>query len=335
MDLFLPQVKPSKQHFMFKMMLEERFAPERQVLNAWAEGFLDRDGKFVREFQTTFESGLWELYLNAVLNKCWGLNPDMSVPTPDFVIKNPSPLCIEATIAMPPNGKRGPIGWKIHDIPEDFNKFNSDASIRICNSFSYKVRRYRENYSKLSYVKGRPYVIAIAAFDCPLSHFAAERPLFSAIYGLYYDESRTPIGSKKVTSYNVFSAKKSEKIEVPLGLFCDRSYSDVSAVIYSSLVTWGKVRALAVNPSEKTIYTTYHPNKYSIQEKVFHTLKYDYSEHLLDGTFICHNPFANYPIKKGILSHPRVAEVRVAPDGELLIEAPDDFLLIITLLSFR
>ena len=196
---------------------------------------------------------------------------------------------------MPPNGKRGPIGWKIHDIPEDFNKFNSDASIRICNSFSYKVRRYRENYSKLSYVKGRPYVIAIAAFDCPLSHFAAERPLFSAIYGLYYDESRTPIGSKKVTSYNVFSAKK----------------------------------------SEKTIYTTYHPNKYSIQEKVFHTLKYDYSEHLLDGTFICHNPFANYPIKKGILSHPRVAEVRVAPDGELLIEAPDDFLLIRTLLSFR
>ena len=44
-----------------------------------------------------------------------------------------------------------------------------------------------------------------------------------------------------------------------MGLFCTPEYSDVSAVIYSSLATWGKVRALADNPSALTIYTSFTP----------------------------------------------------------------------------
>lgn len=39
--------------------------PEREVLSGWASGFRDRDGKFVKEFQTTYNSSFWELYLFA------------------------------------------------------------------------------------------------------------------------------------------------------------------------------------------------------------------------------------------------------------------------------
>lgn len=58
-DLFTPQVNSDAQHTIFKMMSEEPYGPERAVLAQWANGFEDRDGKFVRELQTTFESSFW------------------------------------------------------------------------------------------------------------------------------------------------------------------------------------------------------------------------------------------------------------------------------------
>lgn len=178
-----------------------------------------------------------------------------------------------------------------------------------------------------------PYVIAIAAFDRPLAHFAASRPILAALYGLYHDENATPRDATKVTSYSVFAAAKSEKVDNPVGLFCDDSYPEVSAVIYSSLVTWGKVRALADNPQAHTIYRTFHPREGGLIPEIKTTPKSEYREHLLDGIWVLHNPFATHPIPEGVLSHPRLAEIRVAQDGELLVQAPDDFLLVRTLFS--
>jgi hypothetical protein len=333
-DLFTPQVETARQHQVFRMLLDEQYAPERAVLNAWARGFEDRDGKFVQEFQMTFESGLWELYLNAAL-RGWGLSPDMSFASPDFVVGEPMPLCVEAAIAAPAKGGKAPIGYSIADIPDDFTEFNREVALRICNSFNAKVRRYRNYYSTLPHVADKPFVIGIGAFDRPLAHFAASRPIFAALYGLYHDESATPRGARRVVSYNVSSAAKSETVDIPLGLFCDDQYAEVSAVVYSSLATWGKVRALADNPLAKTVYTTYHPNGDDIKPRIKATLKAAYEEHLLDGAYVLHNPFARRPIAKGMLSHARVAEVHVATDGELLIDAPEDFLLVRTLMSVR
>lgn len=75
-DLFSPQVAVSAQHPIFHMMKGDRFGPERAVLSQWAEGFEDRDGKFVRELQTTFESSMWELYLFAAMRE-WGLQSNL------------------------------------------------------------------------------------------------------------------------------------------------------------------------------------------------------------------------------------------------------------------
>ena len=250
MDLFTPILPSLKQHPIFQMLLHDRYAPERQVLSAWAEGLRDRDGKFVEEFQSTFESGLWELYLHAA-TKIWGFQLDQAPPSPDFVVNAPFPLCIEAAIAAPAMGGKPNFGYDLSDIPADFGQFNSEAAIRICNSFTSKVKRYREYYSKLPHVANRPFVVAIAAFDRPLAHFSAGRSVVAAMYGLYHDEAATSPDADKVVSYNVTSAAKSETVEVPMGMFCEPAYPEVSAVIYSSLATWGKIRALADNPPQK------------------------------------------------------------------------------------
>lgn len=317
---------------IFRRLMEDEYAPERAVLENWAKGFEDRDGKFVQELQLTFESSFWELYLNAAL-RTWGLVPDMAFTSPDFVIPQPTWLTMEATIAAPPKGGAPAFGYDVRDIPGDFSKFNADAAVRICNSFDAKARRYRNYYSALPHVSGAPFVIAIAAFDRPLAHFAASRPVIAAIYGLYHDEAATLRDAERVASYNVATAAKSETVDIPVGLFCDDSYSEVSAVIYSSLATWGKMRALADNPTALTIYRSFHPKEGSLFPEVRTAQKCDYQENLMDGLWVLHNPFAKHPIADGVLSHPRVAEVRVAQDGELQITAPDDFLLLRMLMS--
>jgi len=245
-------------------------------------------------------------------------------------------LCIEATISAPPMGGQPAHGYSMDTLPNDFNRFNQDATIRLCNSFTSKVRKLRERYSKLPQCKNKPFVLAIASFDRPFSHMSAFRPVISALYGLYHDEEQTiASGSNEMVSYNVSGVVKNENATIDLGYFCSPEYSDVSAVIFSSLVTWGKVRAVADNPSAKTVYTTYHPNPGSLHPTIKHTPKSEYLEHLLDGLCVLHNPFAKYPLKTTTLSHERLAQGFVKADGELDFAAPDDFLLMRSLMSIK
>lgn len=325
-DLFSSQVAIAAQHPIFRMITEEIYGPERAELSQWAEGFEDRDGKFVKEFQTTFESSFWELYLFAALKEL-GLPTDPRHHAPDFVVEGKAPFCLEATIAKPPAGGQPAYGFSMEDLPQDFTDFNIQSTLRICNSFDAKVSKYRSSYSKLRHVQDKAFVIGIASFDRPLAHFAAGRPILAALYGLYHDEAATRPGDTKVASYNVTAAPKSARTNIEVGLFCDDTYADVSAVVYSSLATWGKLRALADNPDALSAYCTLHPNPGNLLPIVRFAIKRNYSEHLMDGLYVLHNPFARHPLPSGLLSHPRLCEVNVAPDGELIMTAPDDFLL--------
>lgn len=332
-DLFHPLTPADKQHRIFENLLQDGYGPERDVLRQWADGFEDRDGKFVKEFQKTFESAFWELYLFAALKE-WGLPIDLRHHAPDFLVGGAVPFCLEATIANPPAGGQLAQGFMQGPPPADFTAFNIESTLRICNSFDTKVKKYRSSYSKLAHVQGKPFVIGIASFDGPYAHFAAGRPILAALYGLYHDESAIHPGDTRVPSFNVSAAPKSENTNIEVGLFCDGSYPEVAAVVYSSMATWGKVRALADNPEAMTAYTTLHPNPGSLLPVVRCVMKQDYSEHLMDGLFVLHNPFAENPIPLGSLSHPRLCEITVAADGELVMDAPEDFLLMRMLNSF-
>lgn len=327
LDLFTDLVPEERQHPIYKMLKKDEYLPERRVINEWAQDFVDRDNKFTKEFQTSFEPCLWELYLHIYLKKI-GLTSDFSYDAPDFVVRE-TEFCIEATVALPPNGAVGTRDFSLADLPTEFNKFNSESSIRISNSFVSKVRKLRERYSELPQCIDKPFVIAIASFDRPFAHFAASRPILATLYGLYYDEDNIiASNSDSVISYRVNSAIKNENVEINMGLFCSPEFADVSAVIYSSLVTWGKIRALADNPLAPTVYTTFTPRSDSLFPEVKTTLKCDYREDLLDGLYVLHNPFANHKLPLETLRHPRIAQGFIQPNGTLDFEVPEDFLLL-------
>jgi len=131
-------------------------------------GFKDRDGKFVKEFQTTFDSSFWELYLFAVM-KHFHLDVDFSFNAPDFVIANRGGMSVEATVTSHAQGSTPESVKPGAPIPDDLNEFNRQTIIRISNSLAAKRRKYIESYAGLAHVQNRPFVLAVSAFDRPFA----------------------------------------------------------------------------------------------------------------------------------------------------------------------
>src|SRR4051812_6799187 len=84
-DLFAPLLQRADFHPYFARVLDHGSPAEKAVVRSWAEGFADRDGKFVKEFQGSFNSSFWELYLYASL-KMLGFDVDCTHDCPDFLI---------------------------------------------------------------------------------------------------------------------------------------------------------------------------------------------------------------------------------------------------------
>jgi hypothetical protein len=327
MDLFKLLVPEEKLHSAFKQLLDCDNEEERSLLQAWAEGMPDRDGKFVQEFQTTFESSLWELYIHAVLKEL-KYQMEFSHSSPDFSIVAPHKFALEATVTRPEVDGKPPVGWSIHDIPTDFTAFNNDATLRLCSSLKQKLEKYRSSYSNLPHARDLPFVLAIGAYDRPGSHLAASRPIIAALYGVYHDEQAAiEQGLDSVPAYEVVDATKKNGASVPLGLFNGPECSEISAVVYSCLATWGKIRALAKNPRYDLHFTSFHPNAESIKPNVFETPGATYPEQLCDGLYIFTNPYAKVPLPAGAFDHPRIAKSIALPDNDFDFDCPEDFLL--------
>src|SRR5437879_5421204 len=142
MDLFTPIVPAEKLHPNFANVIKMENQHNLAVLQRWAEGFVDRDGKFVREFQTTFNSSFWELYLFALLKEI-NCAVDFTFNAPDFVVTNPTPFILEATIASNADGSTAEHeSFFRSELPSDLNEFNYAAILRLANSISAKSKKY-------------------------------------------------------------------------------------------------------------------------------------------------------------------------------------------------
>jgi len=328
--LFKIIIPEDRVNHIFRKLLAPESQPERAVLQNWADGFVDRDNKFIQEFQTTFESSMWELYLNAVLRKI-GASIDFTSSSPDFICtKDKMDFCIEATIAAPPKGGKPPFGSGAPVImPKGLEKFNVESTLRICNAFTSKHSKYKNSYSKLPHVKHKPFIIALAPFDRPGSHFSANVPIMTALYGIYHDEQKTiDTGTKQVICTPVTSVIKNGDAKVTVSYFTSEQYSDISAVIYNPLATWGKIRALARNTDLLLKFITTHPSKDgSLNPETRIASNSTYNEHILDGIYVFHNPFAKYPLSIDIFKHSKVAQYYLDANNRLTINMSEDFLI--------
>jgi len=301
MDLFTPVVDVSKFHPTFANVLQTDNLANKLVIQEWADGFIDRDNKFVREFQTTFDSSFWELYKQAVLKQI-DCKIDFQHSSPDFVLTS-SPICIEATIASNAKGSPSSSCSKIENMPNDLNELNRQAIIRLANAFSSKHIKYLKTYRNLQHVKEKPFVLAIAPFDRPNFNLQVQRAIEALLFDYYVDEEaylKKGNIEKSLKGYAINKVIKDSGSPISMGVFNVDSYSEISAIIFSTVGTWGKVRAIASDTNSHTYFDIVHYNPDFVIPINRRTSKSNYKESILDGLRVYHNPFAKYPLDRSL-----------------------------------
>jgi hypothetical protein len=315
-DLFTPIVTEAEQHPNYRRVIEHAMAAERAQLAKWVEGFPDRDNKFVKEFQTTFNSSFWEVYLHALFKR-YGFACNWSSPSPDFHLVTPyGELIVEATTANAADGKtpewqkETPISQRVQQL--DFAELNREAIVRLSNAIIGKVRAYEKKYSKLDHVKRKPFVIAVAPFEQPDFQYQYDRPIRALLYDYYVDEATYlknpdlyPDGPPGI---NLGFVKKDNGSDVPLGIFLDDQYREVSAIIFSCTATWGKVDAMAKDSPDFCVIHSTWGGKPNGKPYVTAKKRVDHVETIEDGLQVFHNPSAMYPLDPRVFRKPGVVQ---------------------------
>lgn len=327
MDLFTPQVEELKLHPNFKsvtknyipsgyMSIGMNLEKERNTLQSWCEGLPDRDNKFVKEFQTTFNSSFWEIYLYKLFTE-YNFKFNWEHASPDFFLNsNGIDFIVEATTANKANDEK-PNEWDkeqpLANIlnPEacthyqnNMNEANRYSMIRLSNGIFSKYKKYKDNYSKLPHVKNKPFVIALAPFEQPFFYFQYSRPIMALLYDIYVDEEihhKNPKDYPYPPTVYLNSIEKDNCAEIPLGFFNNDSMQEISAIIFNPNATWSKLQ----NKNRHLNFLT----KQGIIMEITQEL-------IEDGLFIFHNPYAKYPLDKSIFKKDRVCQVYIKDELE-------------------
>jgi hypothetical protein len=146
---------------------------------------------------------------------------------------------------------------------------------------------------------GLPYVIAVANFGTPDSFQLGDVAMQRLIYDVWEEERFL----------------KGGKVSLPTGLFRNEALADVSAVMYSSVATFGKARALSKSKGQFLFQAIRIRN--NIEPIVIGASKEDYKESLCDGLRIFHNPFATRPLKPELFAIPDIRQFMIGADGEV------------------
>ncbi|OXM83683.1 hypothetical protein [Paenibacillus rigui] len=304
LNLFKIQIPEHKLHPNFKNVLND---PDLvKVLEKWSKGFVDRDNKIAKQFQETFNSTFWEIYLYACLDKL-NFRFDFEHHAPDFCIsKNGHEYVVEAVSTSNPKNFT-PEHEKLKYLEKQNRKyfFQSDqeemheevlslATERISNSLRSKYSYYLENYQHLSHVKNKPFVLAIGAFEQPLFYTQKSGAISRVLYGL--KSAKYGVNDQPELNYGDTTLKHNGA-EIDIGLFNDDRYEYLSAVIFNPIATIGKVRAFQTKKLKYLTYDTVRYNDFGPETiKEYGIPHRKYHESLLDGMYVLINPFAKYPI---------------------------------------
>ena len=315
MDIFseIKGLDVSKQHTKFKLLNNCQMLHEKRILESWTRGMVDKDCKMVREFQETFHSSFWEFFLFKLFQDA-GFILDQSYQMPDFIIKSPSDMYVEAVVSNIKDGGRSESKRTLEDQltmlrpPYMYDKFYEelDESIaRDSNAIHSKIKKYHESYLKRAWVREDvPFVIAISSYDQVNYGREYIYSMLALLYGLYFDANSEQYYHKD----SIIKPGTKESL-IQIGLFNNLDYSDISAVIYSCTVTLGKLTSLSISNNMPSMNTVYIIRRNNIEKNYqLQIVSGDCPEYLEDGVFVFHNPNAKHKLSEELFSNLHVTQ---------------------------
>lgn len=193
------------------------------------------DPNFVSDFQTrNFSSRLFELYLLACFRE-QGLIVQQQHVSPDFWVERNGASCwVEAVTANPETPRPDGIGPRVFAPQDRIERLTGGPAERFAKTLRSKLQR---NYQGMSHVKGQPLALAIADFHAPGSMVWSREALPSYLYGLRADIVQDDAGRRAVGTP---IANLTGKHGIPAGLFRDRAFADLSAILFTNAATLEK-----------------------------------------------------------------------------------------------
>ncbi|EOZ8450913.1 hypothetical protein ACQXSR_005753 [Escherichia coli] len=140
--------------------------------------------------------------------------------------------------------------------------------------------------------------------------------MLALLYGQYYRPSEKNFSEERFI-YRPEDNNIDEKEKIPLGIFSLKEYADVSAIVFSSTVSLGKLSALCSSSDNKIIHVWYdgdlrEPFKITIDKK----------EKLTDGLFVFHNPLAKKPLPISVFECENICQFYSDKDGIITSKSP-------------
>ena len=249
-------------HNKFIDLNNSEFPGHKVILREWFEGFKDRDNDIVYKLQKTFHGAFWEIYLFSFLKGNKFIVDFDKNSSPDFIINSPVEMCIEACVSNVQEINNKPVVtdsdrqlkrdnfslkkplWKEEQFK--VNEILNEAIIRYCNAISKKHKLYENNYSKKDFVINRPYLLALTSYSQlnygRENHYAA----LATFYGKYLNST---VSDCRYTDKEEVIKENGAKLDINLFNFKysngEYKYKYISAVVFSSKITLGKVSSLA------------------------------------------------------------------------------------------
>ncbi|WP_244151698.1 hypothetical protein [Pseudoalteromonas agarivorans] len=312
------------------------------MINSWSTGMLGRkkeSKKFIQEFQLSFNSSLWEIYLNKAFTD-FGFSIDYSKESPDFNLHHSSGRVVNVEAVTSNNKDNLKPEYYLNEsfssaATQSNDGFLDESTIKLAGKLKDKrdlftgINNKKHPYHTLDHVKGNPFVIAVAPFDNHLSYSQNNMAINRVLYGI---NPPAPMGNGQKISHIL--NRNGQRVE--LGIFTNPNYKEVSAVIFSTTGMFGKavVQAGLNNLVRATRYRQIEVDEFMEKEgrgmlgtthkkikpghDVFSirflsgnfvcgsdTYLYPSSEHKeshLDGLHIYYNPYASIPLDKDLFS---------------------------------
>lgn len=336
MDLFKLLVNEDRLHHRFNEFLSPNFIKERELLQEWWLDFLVKDGKkkTVKEFQTTFYSVFWEIYLDKVFKEI-GYEIDENYSSPDFVLSRDSKnICVEAVVAnLTVNGRGEDERTLSESLGEnDIFHIMNESIIRLFNAICNKNETYDKTYKNLEVVKENKFVIALADYSQANYDQTYIYSMMALLYSAYYDpgekEDLLIHCSDSIGREYKFKDKVYKDNGAPLniGLFQNDKNDHISAIIYTCTLSLDKLTSLTINHPEKKFIMLDRdmPRFDSLEDSTFSIHRKSGAmpdELLADGIFVFHNPYAKKPLDEEDFQWKGVTHVRFDEDEyELIID---------------
>lgn len=329
LDLFTPIVSIAKQHpFFTKLSQEESFIPAKTVINELMPHFVDIDGNFVEQFQSSgFDARLWELYLNTYLNE-EQLFFNREYNAPDFIVeKYGKQVAIEAVIVGRRNDNSASLFQGEPKLlhPSDIaEKHKDEMPIKFGSPLFSKLKK---EYWKLGHVAGNPLVFAIADFHDDQSMQWSSNALINYLYGVKHDFSHDKDGNLVISALKIEKHQVGDKV-IPSGYFFQPDVENVSAVLFSASGTISKFnrigRQAGFGPDNIIMHRfgTHHnhdPNA-SLPKQFAYQVTTESNETWGEGLSMFHNPNAKHPVPEELF--PSIAH-HYYDDGQIVSNLPE------------